>query len=220
MAGIAFLSVRGTVAVDGVLGPLHWAARPTAASSSGMMMFVDDVGVGGSLWVSDGVRWRPDGGELCIKNLVTPISNSGAALTVMDSATIPAGLVQDGDILSCEVFKSRTGGAADTDITALYLGTAAAVIGTATGLTNASLAAANISMALHWDILKQSPTSLIPVAIAGGLGYGVSTVAAASVAVSNMDTQTTYLQISSDLTAAAGEVVVLRKFRVKLLVGS
>lgn len=36
-----------------------WASRPAAAGNTGRRIFVSDIGIGGSLWISDGTRWLP-----------------------------------------------------------------------------------------------------------------------------------------------------------------
>lgn len=197
-----------------------WTARPSAATYTARTLFVTDVGIGGSYWFSDGVKWRPVGGRVTVKNLITSISNSGAPKIVMDFATLPAGLVSDGDVLEVFYTKQRLGGVADTDATDLMIGTVSGTLGTSTGLLNSGLAAANIEINVLARMRKESSTSLRPASLNGSLGLGIGTNAAVPATVPNMDTQTTFLQITSDLTTAGGEVAWLRAFTVTLISGS
>jgi hypothetical protein len=232
-----FLATGVQFAIGGVVTPLltlqriaagptspalvtTWANRPTATSYGQRTLYVSDVGIGGSYWYSDGVQWRPVNGHVTIKNLTVSVSNSAAPKIVMDYATIPAGLVTDGDILRISYLKERTGGVADTDATDIMLGAVALTLGTTTGLATSALAAANIQLCVAGALRKESATTLRPVNIPGGVGWGAATVANAVATVPNMNTQTTYLQITSDLTTAGGETAWLRAYTVELLAGS
>lgn len=191
-----------------------------ASSYSGYSAYFSDVGVGGSIWLSDGVKWRPYGGRVTLKNLTTSISNNAAPKIVMDFATIPAGLIQDGDIIEIEIDKDRLGGVADTDATDVLIGTVSTTLGTSLTLTTSALATTSIQLSLRYRFRKESSTSIRPISITGSVGLGVNTIGTAAVTVPNMDSQTTYIQVSSDLTTAAGEVVWLRGYTVTLICGS
>ena len=43
-----------------------WGTRPSAVASSGLAIFVPDVGSRGSLWVSDGSAWVPASNPLTL----------------------------------------------------------------------------------------------------------------------------------------------------------
>lgn len=197
-----------------------WAARPSPITFATRTLFVTDVGIGGSYWYSDGTKWRPVGGRVTVKNLTTSISNSGAPRVVMDFATLPAGLVSDGDILEVLYLKERTGGTSDTDATDLLIGTVSTTAGTSTGLATSALATTTVQLSVYAAVRKESSTTLRPCTIPGGVGLGGNTTANAVATVPNMDTQTTFLQITSDLTTAGGEVAWLRAFTVTLISGS
>jgi len=208
---------------DRIGGTLTWAqlSALSAAAYAGMQVYVSDVGVGGSFWYSVGDKWRPVGGRVTIKNTISPVTNNGAPKVILDYATLPAGLVADGDVLDVWYHKERTGGTADTDATDIMHGYEL-VVGTcvSTGLTTSGLATTNITLTNHCRLRKESATSLRPLTIGGGTGLGASTSAFPAAAVANMDSGKTYLVVTSDLTTAGGEVSVLRGFTVDLICGS
>lgn len=199
-----------------------WATLPAASAVPKWAVFVSDVGIGGSFWYSDGARWRPQGGRVTLKSLITPISNNGAPKIVMDSCALPAGLLGDGDVLRVSYQKQRLGGTADTDATDIMLGTVAATLGTSTGLVTSSLATTTIQIDVRGELRKDSATSLRPLSQTGtgAYGFGASIAAGVAITVPNMNTQQTFLQITSDLTTAGGEVAWLTEFTVEMVAGS
>lgn len=217
--GAVTLSAGG-VNLGGIGQTFTWATKPLASALTGQI-FISDVGVGGSYWYSDGSKWRPVGGRVTIKNTISPVTNNAAPKIILDYATLPAGLVADGDLLEVRYHKERTGGTADTDATDIMHGYEL-VAGTcvSTGMTTNALATTNISLTGQCLLRKESATSLRPLTIGGASGLGASTSAYAAVTVSNMNIGQTYLVITSDLTTAGGEVSVLRGFVVTLICGS
>lgn len=197
-----------------------WATLPAASAVPKWAVFVSDVGVGGSFWYSDGARWRPYQGRCMLKNLTTPISNNGAPKVVMDYVALPAGLLGDGDLLRVTYQKQRLGGTADTDATDLMIGTVAATLGTSTGAITSALAATVVEIDVRAELRKESATSIRPISLIGSNGFGGGTAAGVAATVPNMNNQSTYLQITSDLTTAAGEVAWLTAFTVELLAGA
>lgn len=203
----------------GVGGTYTWATKPLPSALTGQI-FISDVGIGGSYWYSDGSKWRPVGGRVTLRNTIVDVTNNGAAKVVMDYATLPAGLVADGDVLMVSCSKERTGGATDTDTTDMCIGTVAVTPGTTVGLGTGVLATTQLQFAANWSIRKEASTIVRPTAMTGSTGVGGSAAASATATVPDMNAQTTYLQITSDLTNAAGEVVHLRSFVVTLVCGS
>lgn len=200
-----------------------WANRTNLVAADMLTAFFTDVGIGGgSFWEYRGGRWRPQGGRVVIKNLLTPVSNSAAPKVVMDYATILAGLWQDGDSLEIDALKTREGGTSDTDATDLMIGTVALTPGTTTGLSSSALATTAIQYRMWHEIRRESATSIRTMAIAGGGGgLGTSTsLTTLTTGLTSLDTTEQYLQITSDLTTAGGEVSWLRKFRVTLISGA
>lgn len=71
-----------------------WAARPDAAATGGQGLLVPDVGVGGSLWYSNGTAWVPVSNPLTLahkfSNARMDASVGANADVLLDSHTIPA----------------------------------------------------------------------------------------------------------------------------------
>lgn len=221
------LSADGLSLVSGDGTPINltpsglWATRATLAAAGVTSAFFTDVGVGGSFWFYAGGRWRPVGGRVTLKNLTTDVSNNGAPKVVMDYATLLAGLWQDGDIIRAHIVKERTGGTSDTDATDVLLGTVAATLGTTLNLTTSGLATTAISLALDYAWRRVSSTSVRSQGVPGATGLGTSTSANSLITgLSNLDSVETFLQVSSDLTTAGGEVVWLRGYTVELIAGA
>ena len=70
------------------------------------------------LLVHSGNWWRPSVGRVILKNLTSSVTHNTTTRTVMDYATIPGWLWQDGDIIDLEWCKTLTGTDTDTTETA------------------------------------------------------------------------------------------------------
>ncbi len=211
-------SLQGVVSEAGIQ---TWANRQLALDAGLTRCFFTDVGIGGSYWDYLGGRWRPQARRVTLKLLTTDVSNNGAPKVVMDYATLAAGLVQDGDVLEARIVKERTGGTSDTDATDVMLGSAPTTLGTSLNLTTSALATTTLSMSLIYRWRRVSATSLRALSISGATGLGSATAALALITgLTNMDTTETYLQVTSDLTTAGGEVAWLRGYQVDLICGA
>ncbi len=184
--------------------------------------FFTDVGVGGSYWDYLGSKWRPQARRLILKNLITAVSNNAAPKVVMDYCALLAGLWQDGDLLEINVLKTREGGTSDTDATDLMIGSAPTTLGTTTGFSSSALATTVIQFSMEHRLRRESATSVRTLRVAGGGGgLGTSTsLTTLTTGLTNMDSNDVYLQITSDLTTAGGEVSWLRGFTVELITGA
>lgn len=216
------LNAAGIQAVVSPDGIQTWANRGLALDAGLTRCFITDVGIGGTYFdYLGGGRWRPQARRVTIKNLTTDVSNNGAPKIVMDYAAILAGLWQDGDILEARIAKERTGGTSDTDATDVMLGTAPTTLGTSLNLTTSALATTTLALVPVYRWRRTSATSLRALSISGALGIGSASAALATITgLPNMDTTDTYLQVTSDLTTAGGEVVWLRGFQVDLICGA
>lgn len=214
-------STQATDLVEALPATSTWANRAALVTAGQYTAFFTDVGVGGSVWTYSGGRWRPYLGRVRLKSLVTDVSNSAAPKIVLDYATLPAGIWQDGDTLECCIVKERTGGTSDTDATDVMLGTAPTTLGTTLNLSTSAMATTAISLSLMFKWRRISATSVRSQSVAGAVGLGSSTAANSLITgLSNLDSVETYLQVTSDLTTAGGEVSWLRGFTVDLVAGS
>jgi hypothetical protein len=199
-----------------------WANRATVLTAGLTTAFFTDIGPAGSYWDYAGGKWRPQARVVLLKNLVTPVSNSAAPKIVLDYATIPAGLWGDGDLLEINVVKTREGGTSDTDATDLMIGSAPTTLGTSTGFSSSALATTAVQFSMEHRLRRESATSVRTLRVAGGGGgLGTSTsLTTLTTGLTNMDSNDVYIQITSDLTTAGGEVSWLRGFTVELITGA
>ena len=90
-----------------------WAARPAAAASAGQALMVADVGVGGSLWVSNGTAWAPVSNPLTLahkfSNARMDASVGANADVLLASHTIPAYVLGPASALRITAAYSFTG---------------------------------------------------------------------------------------------------------------
>lgn len=198
-----------------------WSQRATLVSSGQYTGFFTDVGVGGgSVWSYSGGRWRPYGGRVRLKNTTATPNNGTTSKVVLDYATLLPGLFQDGDELLTRWSKERTGGTSDTDSTDMGIGTVATTFGNTLGIATSGLATTNKEISGTWGIRRESATSVRRTNAVAATGSGTSTNTNNPVTVADMDANTTYLQMSSQLTTGAGEVSYLRTFIVDLIAGA
>ncbi len=73
---------------------LTWAQRPNAAQYANEIIYISDVGVGGSYWTSNGTYWSPLNGEVTLAQSGAAIDLTGFATEqVMATYTLPGGLM-------------------------------------------------------------------------------------------------------------------------------
>lgn len=201
-----------------------WAARPSATNNSSLVRFSDVGGGtvaagGGSLFYSNGTRWKPvNGGAIldAVDTANTSVANTTEQQLNPNHAAIPAGVIGDFDRLRLKITLSKSSNADTSTIRLRYgpLGTVADPI----IITITSLAAANQSYGAQIDFKRVSATSLQKLGNADpstGFNGAVSSTVTAPVAVSSMDTNIMYLTISSQMTTGT-ETVSLVDFTLFL----
>lgn len=201
-----------------------WAARPAATNNGSLARFTDVGGGtgstgGGSLFYSNGTRWKPvNGGALldAVDTTNTSVANTTEQQLNPNHIVIPAGVIGDYDRLRIKLTLSKSA-AVDTSTVRLRfgpLGTVAdPVLTTITGL-----AAANQSYGAQIDFKRVSATSLQKLGNADpstGFNGAVASVITSTVAVSSMDSNPMYLTISSQMTGGT-ETVSLVDFTMFL----
>lgn len=87
-----------------------WSAQPSAASCPGSNVYFTDIGCdgGGSLWHSDGVRFRPSSGGVILQERFVLDTHSGAE-AVKESQAIAAGLFSIGRRIAVSWAGSKNG---------------------------------------------------------------------------------------------------------------
>ena len=190
------------------------ATLPAAAAASGLTAFVSDVGAG--IYVrSNGTRWLPINGRAVLYEVpaTEPTSNTAAETTVV-SVPLPIGLMANGDSMQVTARVSKSGSSDSHTFIARVSAGALTPLGTSTGWSGGQPATTNRVGMFMFNIKRVSATSVKPGA--SGAGYSAtSTTAPAAVTVPNMDTQQTYLQLTSTITGGGGETVTWENARVE-----
>lgn len=71
-----------------------WVNRPNASNVIGELIYITDVGIGGSYWISNGTYWSPLNGEVTLAQSGNAVNMTGAATEqVMATYTLPGGLM-------------------------------------------------------------------------------------------------------------------------------
>jgi len=110
-SGSTFWRGDGTWASPGGISSYTWSGKPSAASNSGVIIRVTDVGplTVGALFVSNGTDWRPLNGHtlLATKDSVSQTPDTVTTETVLFSYAIPQALLRNGDMLRFRVWASK-----------------------------------------------------------------------------------------------------------------
>lgn len=175
-----------------------WATIPAAASYTGVVIRLTDVGQGGSY---------------VIKGLTAPVTSDGTTTeAVIAQVAIPAGLYRTGDYL--RVFSSFTkSGTADTHTSRWRFGTAGTTSDTVVNSVSQP-ATTTIQVGTHWALRAASNTSVTTASVLGGTGFGTSTTGPASVSSLNLASNTNYLSLTTDMTTGGIETATLIDFTV------
>ena len=182
--------------------------------------FVSDIG-GGTLWVSDGVSASPHGGTVDIYNSASRVNfNTSNVRSVGIEIPLPAGLVKNFNVLECQIFASKNG-ATDPANIQVNLGAVPGTVGPQLGGSSVSMnvVAANRRIFGIFRFVRQSATSLA--LLNGTVGSdgtaSPTTIETTSTTVANMDSATTYLQITNAMgVGAAVDVMTLEKVIIRL----
>jgi hypothetical protein len=200
---------------DGWTPPVTYtlATLPAAAANSNKVAFVSDVGAG--IYVrSNGTRWLPINGRAILYEVpaAEPTSSTAAETTVI-SVPLPIGLWSNGDTLQVTARVSKSG-SSDSHTFIARISSNAATLGTTTSWSAGQPATTTRFAMFMFNLKRMSATSVKPGASGAGF-LATSTTAPTAVTVPNMDTQQTYLQLTSTITGGGGETVTWENARVE-----
>lgn len=155
--------------------PVAWASKP-APGTAGREIFVSDVGVKGSKWIDDGVRWKPVGNRVLLASLDAPSGSIGSATTaVLQYGPGPSAMLQLGDRLEVRLSESRSG-TVDIARWSFFVGSAATTADTAIVSGVALVSSTNLNSGVLTDIRVTAATSL-DVMGSAIFGYGNTSTA-------------------------------------------
>lgn len=73
---------------------LTWSQRPNASQYQNEIIYISDIGIGGSYWTSNGTYWSPLNGEVTLAQTGAATSVTGTTSeTVLATYTLPGGLM-------------------------------------------------------------------------------------------------------------------------------
>jgi len=204
------------------IATLTWAelfALNAASYNPGQIFHVTDVGVGGSYWYSNGVRWRAVNGALWLLNLASDVAHDGTTSQLkMAELPLPAGLIQQGDMLEVHATSDANAGGSTATFTHR--------LGTAGTTADAQLfqfsqpAGSAVQGSANKRMRRTSATTLrlLDAANAGGLGTGSGvTSTLASVTVPDLDANATKLGLYLAEGTGGVRITTLRGWAVELI---
>jgi hypothetical protein len=190
----------------GLLDDYTWATKPLASAGIGRIR-VTDIG-GGTIWVSNGTRWYPEGGRITLYrnlNSTTPVTCATETQLVKSNA-IPAGVIQNGDSLRVYITAQKSS-TVETAVQWFRLGSNGTVadnyITAAAGAGMLSATQLSLGTIIEWKRMSATTMQKLGAPSTVGTYSGQSTaVIAAPYTVENLDTTQTYLQYSCDSSAS------------------
>lgn len=192
-----------------------WNNRPSAVGNNGMILYISDIGVGGSYWLSNGTTWRAFTGKYLLDSINAPIvSGTGTSYAVLKTVTIPANLIKDGDKLVIETSVSKSG-AVDTCSVNLSIGTLATSSDPAFAASNQPAGANLLSRHSNCINFYSSPAFISTSRNPSGWGTTTSTQLSGSFD----KTIVNYLSLSVKFTTGGIETATIQEFDVFHITG-
>lgn len=209
------------------IATLTWAelfALNPASYNPGQIFHVTDVGVGGSYWYSNGVRWRAVNGSVWLLNLASDVAHDGTTSQLkLAEVPLPAGLIQQGDMLEPHISVDANLGGSTPSIY-LRLGTTGTTADNAVGGTNASSpllsqpSGSNLQGSTNKRLKRISATTLRPLDSVGASGLGTNGTSALPInTVPDLDANATKLGLYYAEGTGGVRIATLRNFAVELI---
>lgn len=208
-------SIGGT---PNYLGAFSWTEMPAASTAlAGATAYITNIGDnGGSYWICDGLRWRPYASDgIVVQNRYdNDISPASASENVFQIQGIPAGVMQDGGIITVDFSLTKTVLTA-TSTVRFRLGTSSSVPASNTQLNSqAKPASGDTYIRGCFEFLRVSATEIRVLAAYQTTRYGSHATAGygTNITVPDMDQNTNYLMMTHQ--NAASETITNQLFRV------
>jgi hypothetical protein len=204
----------------GLAATYTWATKPLASAYTGRA-FISDVG-GGSIWISNGTRWKPEGGRITLLSINANVAATFAAEAIFSgtSLLLPAGLFQNYDKLRVTATLGKSA-AVETASQKFKLGTLGTIADTTILTQPTNVTGASQATGMEVEFRRESSTtvrkignSLTTHQYSGPTSAGVNVV----VIVSDMDTNAMYFHYSN-LSSAGAETYTLYDYTVELITG-
>jgi len=200
------------------LGDQTWATLSSsfpAASYSGYMVRVTDVGANGCYMVSNGTRWQQLQGQAILKGLGAAVSGIANSETIVLQTLLPANVWQVNDTIRVWLNVTKSGTTTDSLACRIRAGTAGTTADTAIYSSSGAnlLATSNQSGGFIFDFKLASATSSQRVGDAatnqaGSYTAAVSTAAAAAVTITDASANALYISVSIFSSGVAETVAI------------
>lgn len=206
------------------IATLTWAelyALNAASYNHDQLFYVSDVGVGGSYWYSNGMRWRAVNGACWLYNLPADVAHDGTISQLkLAEVSLPAGLIQQGDMLETHTSVDASG--TGTNATIYHrLGTTGTTADASLGTFGQPAGASNVQGGMNKRWRRQTSTSmrLLDQSGASGLG-GSGTALLVNTTVVDLDANATKLGIYLAESIGGLRICTLRNWAVELIAGA
>ena len=207
---------------DGVGGQIGltptytWATKPLASAYTGFA-FINDV-AGGSLWYSNGTRWKPANNHLILYDLAAPVAQTCGTEQIFASCTFPVNMLAIGDKFRIYLTMSKSA-AVETATHSFNFGTAGTIADTLlTGGSTTIPGAANLMVGniLEFKVTANNAIQRMGTGLTNGFdGAGTGAITAATT-TSNVTTNQMILTFST-LSSAGAETYTMHDFSVELI---
>ena len=200
-----------------------WAARPAAVAATGQAVLVPDVGVGGSLWYSNGTAWVPMSNPLILahkfSNARMNASVGQNSDVLLDSYTIPAYVLGPSSALRITAAFSfpGTGTASKAPQVKAYFGVGTYASGFTTLLDSRGQFATQKSCLLNVTLQNRNSMSANQIR-PNDYNIGASMNAFAAVAIDfTQDVTIAFGALNSSTSVSADDQQVLDWFSIEML---
>lgn len=186
-----------------------WANKPSATLyPTGTRIYISDIGMGGSDWVSDGTRWKPLNGRVVLARGATQSSVTGTtAETALATVTVPAGAMGLNGQLAITALFSYTSSANAKTPRVRFGGAAGAAFFSTSRTTDA----------LYQQMVMIGNRNSASSQIGGSQGASAFGASTGSLMTSSIDTTTDQTVVFSGLLANSSETITLERYSVELI---
>lgn len=192
--------------------PFTWATKPSAAANLGLLIRITDVGSGtsgtggGTLWISNGTRWKLENNNGLIDAIDTAnssISNTAEQNLNPNHNLIPAGVILDNDRFYIEFSASKLAALSSATFR-LRLGALGTVSDTAILATMADMTTTNQGASYRLGFKRINSTTIQRLGNGNTTNSysGATVTAAPTIAVSNLDSIAQYLSLTAQVDIA------------------